>query len=105
MGTLPGQTGGVYHFWALRIRQTKATPPLSSGRYPIFECFRPLSGDRPGHQSLALSPRDFIEGAAAFVFFGGLAFGFLTSLEERFCPLAIGNPLDELDIRTDPLAP
>jgi hypothetical protein len=39
------------------------------------------------------------------VFFGGLAFGFLTSLEERFCPLAIGNPLDELDCRTDPLAP
>ena len=28
-------------------------------------------------------------GAEALVFFGGFAFGFLISLFERFCPLAI----------------
>jgi hypothetical protein len=105
MGTLPGQTGGVYHFWALRIRRTKAPPPLSSGRYSNFQMLSAASWWAVVAQSFALSPRDFIEGAAALVFFGGLAFGFLTSLEERFCPLAIGNTLDELDSRTDPLAP
>jgi hypothetical protein len=66
----------------------------------LAECARPHCSGAAGHQSFALSPRDFIEGAAAFVFFGGLAFGFLTSLLERFCPLAIGFPSNELSDRT-----
>jgi len=85
MGTLPGQTGGVYHFWALRIRRRGFRPPPSTA----YQIANKLGLDEPGHQSFALSPRDFIEGAEAFDFLGGLAFGFLTSLVERFCPLAM----------------
>ena len=40
-------------------------------------------------QNFSPRPRLFIVGAAALVFLGGLAFGFRTSLFERFCPLAI----------------
>ena len=46
-----------------------------------------------------------MDGADAFVFLSGLAFGFRTSLFERFCPLAITKilrlgwcPLSALDL-------
>ena len=62
---------------------------------PLDHCgylplFRPQHCDLGrAHQTFGLRPRDFTVGADALVFLGGLAFGFLTSRVERFCPLAM----------------